>query len=505
MAIQEFTYGNFFWWISEDDKITNEQEVLFSSNVDLTSNADFVNVSPRISNVITTTDNIESMFNLNVWDTSLILACDDSRNLYKLNSASPSIPVWTTERVVWYWWTSEYLYMFDTSEDIHRILLSDTSNSDWTTFITKTGSVTASNIWTPYIVSDEDTAYIWLWTSVSRVNNSTWVVDSANTFTLSTNIVWLSKIWDKLTIYQENWEMVLRDWIAWSSTERINLWINIKTIKQFWVDIYIIWNWALYKLNWFTLEEIISNSYSDALRWKKIEPIWAIWNMSIWIHTNILYLISEWSADIDSIDWLNFWNNWILTVWNKKKWFPVAVNKFIDRNYSLNKFNDIYWILTVPNLNSTTYSSILYIAYRDELGNYWIDNITLTDGSYFCSDNWIVVLPTFDWWDKATKKTLHKLKLWLDLETSEDNSVVVYKVDNDSTYRLQPITWDLTTSTITKSKKNIDWFYYLEINEDFTEWITIWIVLKNDDNFLSKKDSVKLYSLTYIYEWVQPR
>tara|TARA_R110000744_G_scaffold190086_1_gene309130 strand:- start:2413 stop:2562 length:150 start_codon:yes stop_codon:yes gene_type:complete len=48
----------------------------------------------------------------------------------------------------------------DTSEDIHRILLSDLNEVNWTTFITQTDSSIPIESSPPFIVATEDITYI---------------------------------------------------------------------------------------------------------------------------------------------------------------------------------------------------------------------------------------------------------------------------------------------------------------------------------------------------------
>tara|TARA_R110000851_G_scaffold56272_1_gene131694 strand:+ start:351 stop:500 length:150 start_codon:yes stop_codon:yes gene_type:complete len=48
----------------------------------------------------------------------------------------------------------------DTSEDIHRILLSDLNEVNWTTFITQTDSSIPAESASPFIVATENFTYI---------------------------------------------------------------------------------------------------------------------------------------------------------------------------------------------------------------------------------------------------------------------------------------------------------------------------------------------------------
>tara|TARA_R110000851_G_scaffold298691_1_gene454178 strand:+ start:546 stop:758 length:213 start_codon:yes stop_codon:yes gene_type:complete len=67
-------------------------------------------------------------------------------------------PVLTSKRIIATWTNSLYLYMLDTSEDIHRILLSATGGTAWTITTTDTSipAVTAD----AFIVNTEDVTYI---------------------------------------------------------------------------------------------------------------------------------------------------------------------------------------------------------------------------------------------------------------------------------------------------------------------------------------------------------
>ena len=147
MAKKQFTERSVYWWMSEDDKLKGAAQVLYAENLDLTTNSDFYRVSQKISIDQVTVDEVHYIFEAS-WQ---VFFCDDARNLYRIWN---STPVWTAERVISSWVTSTYLYMFDTSEDIHRILLSDINQPDWTAYITTTDTSIPADSWDVYIVYD---------------------------------------------------------------------------------------------------------------------------------------------------------------------------------------------------------------------------------------------------------------------------------------------------------------------------------------------------------------
>ena len=59
---KQFTERSVYWWISEDDKLKGAAQVLYSENLDLTTNSDFYSISQAPVSIQTTTDNVSYIF-----------------------------------------------------------------------------------------------------------------------------------------------------------------------------------------------------------------------------------------------------------------------------------------------------------------------------------------------------------------------------------------------------------------------------------------------------------
>ena len=313
---QQFTERSVYWGISEDDKLKWKAQVLYSENLDLTTNSDFYNISQAPETIQTFSDNVLYIFEA---DNKVFVSTDDW-NLYK---AWTTTPVWTWKEITSSWVTSEYLYMVEVKFNVlsvFRISLDDISQSDWAPYITTTGTE-ISWIWEIYIVSNEDTTYLWLRTKVFEIENAWWTFVSANIYTIDTNIVWMSTTESNIHIFTESWNYIIRDWVAWWTVRIKDLWTKIWHVENISNQNYIITWWAVYILNWYNLELINKNIFSDILYSNKynIEDFkpWKIayseWIFYAWVS------LSSWSLKTPSNEF-EFWiDDAIMTYWIKKK------------------------------------------------------------------------------------------------------------------------------------------------------------------------------------------
>ncbi len=97
---------------------------MYSENLDVVSNSDFVTLSPKPKLHVTLTDNPEAMYFLERGIDKPVFGDDNTKiffdNVFKYDANSD---------VRMFWSNSKYLYWFDYSEDIYRILLTDVNGS----------------------------------------------------------------------------------------------------------------------------------------------------------------------------------------------------------------------------------------------------------------------------------------------------------------------------------------------------------------------------------------
>lgn len=486
MAKKTLSKNNVYWAMSDDDTLMWASQINYAENLDLTTSSNFYTISqnPTIQQV--TSDDVNIIFEAG-WNTFF---CDNANNLYKVWLTTP---VLTSKRIIATWTNSLYLYMLDTSEDIHRILLSATGGTAWTITTTDTSipAVTAD----AFIVNTEDVTYIWIWLNVYRVNNSTGVVESANTFTIWSNVVWLSLVESRLEIFTEEWNYIIRDWIAGSNIRTKYLGTKIGLVRNIGNQNYIITWGSIYALQWYTLIQISFDTFSDILNSTKynissINP--SIISFQEWI----FYLWVQGVVDL-STPWNEFvyWNDSILTFWKKKATAPDARNLFLSKLPSWRRIAQITAVYA-KSQPTNSFWKVLYFWYVDDLWVKWLASIWLWgDINGNVGSDWIIVYETFNAWIKDNQKEMLSIKVRADFGNSDS---ALYLTTIDVNGNLQWAWADITSSKITIADVWPDWLASFTIDPltffDFTPAL----ILQQTGSY-SRKDSLKVYSLLYEY------
>lgn len=481
-----FTERNVYWGISEDDNIW-DGKVLFSENLDLTTSSNFYTISqkPKIEQL--TTDDISCIFEAG----GQTFFCDEDRNLYRLGN---STPVWTSEIVLETWVTSEWLYMIDASEDIHRISLSNLNETNWTTFITTTDTTIPNTAEDIFILPWEDVTYIWVDKNVYRVENTNGTVESANTFTISSPVRWLGEVESRVEIFTEEWKYIIWDWVAGGLVRIKDLWIKIGVVKTVGRNKFIISGGSIYRLNWYDTEQLFYDTYSDVLQTTKYR-ISSINSWTLSYLEDIFYIGVSWAVNLSSPDnsYL-YWDGAILTVGTKKSWFPSARNLFISRVNNV-RISNIHFIYTkLQPFNS--FWKTLYFWYKDVNGQAWLASIVIWDADQIVSGDGVLVYKTFDWLEKEQIKQLNEIKVRADMPNT-DCAIYLCNVVNGQ------LEWACWTKEDSKRVQGDAWqdglysYFIDELKQDFFDF-TPALLLEQEWTYL-RKDAVKVYSLTYIY------
>lgn len=490
--------------MSEDDKLRAEWQILYAENLDLTSNSDFYNVSqaPQVSQL--TDWNISLIFEAE-WT---IFFCDDTWDLYREWVATPLL---TTEEFVLKWENSTYIYLLAHDYDIWRIAKTNLSQTNWTTYLTEVDSTITTPSSTPnwfFEVTYEDTTYLWISNKVWEVNNSTWAASASNVFTIQWNIVWMSQLEDSIQIFTRDWKYYLRDKVPDSELRIKDLWVGIWLVKNIWSVNYVISSWTVYWLNWYQLEKIFWDVNSDLLLWSKfkinsINPnriSYAEWVFYLWVSG------WTWAQNLSTpLNEFEFWDDWILTVWIKKQWFPMARNIYLTRvnNVPIVSIDFVYAYINPAN----SFGKVLYIWYQDNLWNTGIATVKIWD--YYSSStknwtDWIILYNTFDAWLKEAQKSLHRIRIRANITDTDD---AIYLCRVNSTWGLEWFNWTQATSKVSLWDLWDDW--YLDfipitdnwVNGDYQFYnLNIALILSNDSAAQELENWIRVYSLTYEYD-----
>lgn len=482
----EHTFWQFIWGISEDDKLVYEGQVLYSENLDLTSNSDYITLSPKPSLHATLDEEPQAMYYLKRGKNVLITSLDNKKVFRwwtHVFTASYDIRV--------FWANSEYLFWYDYSEDIHYLPLANVSDADWTPNVWDGVQNLPSNVNSfPFVVmTNNDFSYLAHGTTIFKINHSTTPADTGqliDTFefpydTISgiTVIAW------QIKIFQEDGMVFLWDWESEAPSQAVDLGTDVDLVQQFWNREFLVWDNTLYELDGFTLIKIASSFNSDKMQLPKMDirvrMAQVVWNLK-----QMTYISWESIGQIeDPTSTYEFWvNSPVITYWEKKSWFPIAMNNWITNSSQEVWYDTVYWIVT--------WWGYLYIAYEDQNWNFYIDSVDL-DRQDIQTQEWtgLLVFPTFDWGNKTLEKRLEKISIRADFG-SENWKLVVFDLQD---WELVPIDTDIATSTI---EKEWEWEWEMVINKDFYD-ITPAIVFDQDNDYYKNNGAMKFYYIKLHY------
>lgn len=152
----DYTFGDFWGGISEDDKLSREAQVLYSEGLDLFSNSSYVTTSPLPENVFQYASDGKALYFLKRELNVPIVGMDDN-SIFR-----GSTKVYTNPYEVGVFWSnSKYLYWIDGAEKISRILLTDVNSASWAGKVTITETNLESDAATQYfVIEEQDNTYI---------------------------------------------------------------------------------------------------------------------------------------------------------------------------------------------------------------------------------------------------------------------------------------------------------------------------------------------------------
>lgn len=418
-----------YWGISEDDKVMWTGQVIYSENMDITSTSSFATIGRQSNDYIENiSDDVASMF----YDERVgILVCDEDDNLYRNGSI-----VWTEETILWYWVSKGYLYMIDSSEDIHRILLTDVTQSNWDTYALETdNSLPTSSVKHLHIIDLEDVTYIGYEKNLYVINNTSGVVDTTTSYNfLSNDITGITIKGRYFDIYQK--DGIVYSWL-WinneSSYARNYVNMSVDHAIQVWGTDYIISSNRMYYMNWYVPVSLLYNYYSDELNSDKFgfSRSAISWSGQLLTYLNWVFYILWDDPD------LNLWDGnteygWpsIISYGKKKNSLPNAINIFNTYASTGEKYQELYSIIKTQS--STSNDDKLYIAYKDTEDNIGVDVIELSDWDYTPNDNkeGIIVYERYDGRTPYQRKQLKKIII--SGELGEDDEIDLMYIDTSN-------------------------------------------------------------------------
>lgn len=428
----DYTFGDFWGGISEDDKLSREAQVLYSEGLDLFSNSSYVTTSPLPENVFQYSSDGEALYFLKRELNVPIVGMDDN-SIFR-----GSTKVYTNPYEVGAFWSnSKYLYWIDGAEKVSRILLTDVNSASWAGKVTITETNLESDAATQYfVIEEQDSSYIFYWTKIYEIINATGQIGNQYTF-LYDKVVWVINLWSTLGIVQRDSKLFLWDKTSESPSQQFKYAFDVAMILQTGTSSqYIIGEGGLRRLEWDLTSTVVASSYnSDEMQRNKFN-FKAYSSGSVGFLKDMAYIWVDdiWDIVIDDgeVFETRFGSSGVVSVWVKKSGFPDAISKFLVTSSDGSRYRQIFWVVAKSQAANGLWDGI-YILYENENLVRGLDFVDLNEQNYPTSKQGLLILSTFDGGDKSIQKNLTKIKIRADFKDN-GNIYVMYMKDWEPVY-----------------------------------------------------------------------
>lgn len=483
-----YTFQDFWGGISEDDKLSREAQVIYSEGLDLFSNSSYVTNSPLPESIFTYASDGEALYFLKR-DINVPIVGMDDNSIYRGATKVFTNP----NEVEAFWSNSKYLYWIDAAENISRILLTDVNLTSWAGKVTVTETNLENDFGPFFVIEEQDNAYIFYWTKIYEILNSTGQIANQYTF-LYDRVVGVINLWSTLGIVQRDSKLFLWDKLSESPAQQFKYAFDVAMILQTGTsNQYIIGEGWLRRLDGDLTSTVIASSYnSDEMQRNKFN-FKSYSSGSFGFLKDMAYI---WVDDIGDIIIDNgeasetrFWSAAVCSVGIKKSGFPDAISKFLITSSDGSRYKNIFWVVAKSQA-ANGLGDGLYILYENENNIRGLDFVDLNKQNYNTSKQGLMILPTFDGGDKQLAKGLTKVKVRADFKDN-GNIYVMYLKDGELAYING-------TKEQSKVKHSDDTqLKELSVQKDFYD-ITLAIFMDQSSS-KPKNDSMRFYSINIEY------
>ena len=424
----------FYEWFSEDDILWWPKKYLFSKNIDVLNNSNFIQLTNKPTKEFYTSETVENIIWIQdrITNARTIVAFCSDWQVYTWQWWDTPVyddsSLWNFEYPIFELWN--YLYFitnnWPTSAFIlNRISLSWAFSTTWSPTLTYK-TLDNNNYFEYYwAITDWANAIIWLWNKINVFDSVTWAVTS---FTLTQEeIAGITYTSWYFRVYTERWNMYLWDWISALVTEKIFLSLPIERVRQIWNNDYVItgeiWEQkGLYLVNWYKLDQLFKNKNSSVIWENKFNFV--LWNnTSFTYYYDNLILINEWDStyiDIygNNIQGLNKWYSNLVanaSTWKTLNW---ARSVFVYWDYLYYWYADADWqkwvdkvYLKTTSWKQATWEIVLNI---NDMQTYIVEK-HLVEMQFRVADvtatQYIEVYQSIDWWAFKLIETINEQPL----------------------------------------------------------------------------------------------
>jgi len=428
----KYIKSNWYEWMSEDNVLWWPNRYLYSENIDVLSNSNYIQLYNKPTKAIYTLKNVNNQLSIinRITNASTVLAFCDDWQVYSEDEWDTAVydnsslgnleyPVFTLWDYVYFvnntWPTSAF--------KLNRLTIANAFSATWTPTLAYKDLATDNYFEYSGVVISWPRAYIWLGNKISVFNS--WN-NTVSEYSLSQEeIAWITYMSWYFRVYTENWNLYLWDWDSKLITEQINLWLNIERVKQVSnIDYVMTWElWeesGLYIVNWYTLTPLFREKNSSQIsKWKFKFEKWA--QTSIWNHFDNILLINEvwnWNTVIDiygnGIQGLPKWYTNLMSLCSTWKKIDTLKSVIVFWWYAYIWFSDIDWQNGVDKIylrNTWTKQTSWEIVTNINDMQTWIDKKSLQQLFFRVWDitatQYIEVYTSIDWWTYTLKHTVN--------------------------------------------------------------------------------------------------
>ena len=479
-------WEKFFGGISNDDKITKSNQVVFSNNINLKKNSDFIEIQWVADEKLLTNEKYMNGF-LNItsnnWQRRTCAYWEDGNIFFVdgMDNIPAAIIPWGENIMNAIEFNGNIYFVESEPSNIALFIYKAPSNDAywWTFTFTSISTGINGNISNSFPIYNylDSFLYIASWKSIYRESSD----GTSVIFNFGTDdIVSITHLWGVFRLYQKDGRILFWDGINDSidSSSQVNDFVR-EVIQHNGVDYIVWWSWARDLSNFYYMNGYRAEKIESAVRlgftqpWEneinKFSFVWSGNNNSLLSHDGQIILINSWERS-------SIW-----TYWNIKPWYPICFESLNSLSPDEKEYTAIYAVWKSIDGNA------FYISYHDYEWDEAISRIDLRENTKM--NIWTVILPVFDGRDKNLKKQIESIQVYARSLWGGGASIDI-KASIDWWEFILLNTLTTNGRTIIYDKKS----YFFDISFQ--------IDLKKSNS--SSQISPKLYSLKLKYSLIEP-
>jgi len=453
---QSITWNKFNWWISNDDFLTTGKQVLYTENLDINTNSNFVTLNKDSEWRFTTTDKVNWFIEARSGTSKEVFAYTEDWKIYDTSDWTVEFTFSPARKLLNAWRFNDYIYFLTDEPWLARITEANAYSNLWTWNVDESITTTWDSLpswWDifPVTVLLNEKFYLGKWNTVSVVDKTD-VIENFDIW--DWEVVWITRVWWVFKVYSENWVIAFWDWTSSSIDSFLEVQEQVRWVINDWKTDYIIAGHTDFQarvkvLNWYTIQDLLQARDSDRL-WDEIFKIEYIETNQWGRLSDIIYFSQDWISGKQLLSWWT--NNPVLS-----KWINIPFSKDSNGN-NITSITSIYWV----ELTATD----RLLIWMDSNSQDAVEYIDVSTTTPLYKDAWYLQTTAYDWWTKTIRKRIEEIRITTSDCDTNNTVELEYSIDWWAFSSLKTInswTW-ITRSKIYAAK---DAFYDIAFKVNF--------------------------------------